>query len=194
MLLTNLALFVVIGLTVLGSGAYIAHRVRSTGREAREREERRAAALLAEVGAARSSTTAAGVDTRSAAQGPAPQAASTDRLAADLESFFAVSGATQTTQTTRMTQTTPTTPAATVADPTASDLTTSAHDLATRLRLAADRIDELAARPDTPATELADAVVAVAAQAASPAALLPVLTAARTTGTEVGGERPHDVG
>jgi len=188
MLLTNLALFVVIGLTVLGSGAYIAHRVRSTGREAREREERRAAALLAEVGAARSSTTAAGVDTRSAAQGPAPQAASTDRLAADLESFFAVSGATPTIPTT------PRTPAATVADPTASDLTTSAHDLATRLRLAADRIDELAARPDTPATELADAVVAVAAQAASPAALLPVLTAARTTGTEVGGERPHDVG
>ncbi|WP_323791662.1 hypothetical protein [Nocardioides sp.] len=181
MLLTNIVLFVVIGLTVLGSCAYIAHRVRSAGREARAREERRAAALLAEIGAAHVATGAARVGTGSATQDPAPQMTSTDRLAADLESFFVLGGAT------------PTTASPAVAGPTTPAVTASAHDLAIRLRLAADRIDVLASSPGTPATELADAVVAVAAEAASPAALLPVITAARTTDAEMGKKPPHDV-
>lgn len=183
MLLTNIVLFVVIGLCVLASGSYIVHRVRSTGREARAREERRAAALLAEVGAARVPTAAAAVGSPT----PDPTAASTDRLAADLESFFTLGGAAPAPPAP------PAAPAPPAPVPTTPAVAASAHDLATRLRLAADRIDELATTPGTPATELADAVVAVAAEAASPAALLPVLSAARSTVTGSGGDPLHDV-
>ncbi len=164
MLLINLALFTAIGLAIAASAAYIVHRVRRVNREACLREQRRAAALLAEIGAAPSPgprpTSSPALPAKPLARA---DVAPPDRLDDALSSFFPPAAPAPA-------------PAPPVADPA---MTTSARDLAARLRAAADRIEAIAADTSLTTEARSEAIVALATEATSPAALRPVIMAAR---------------
>lgn len=126
---TDLVLFAAIALIVLTSATYVVQRYRRTVRDARDREQRRSFALLAEVRGASAGVT----DVRSDAETARIRSVATD------DSF-----------------------------------TTSARALAVALRCAADQVDRLVGDPGRPAHERSAAVLAVVAEATSPAVLDPV--------------------